>query len=159
MLHIFITPNRKLAALDKAFGNTIGARSYLLQPPKMFPRLPFRHKALKAPSLYSPPRCPLRIRHSATSSSTSQIQPQMEPQTIKIEIVKQLATFTARLPNARFPYYGPLYSAKDIPNIKGTQVDNTFSVGPTISRTWFDDKRGDVVIYHGPCKTVAHIIA
>lgn len=70
----------------------------------------------------------------------------------KIEIVKQLATFTARLSNARFPYYGSLYYTKDIANIKETQVDDMFSVGPTTSRAWFDDKRGDVDICRGPCK-------
>lgn len=76
----------------------------------------------------------------------------------KIEIVKQLAAFTAKLSNARFPYYGSLYYARDIPHVQGTQIDDTFSVGPTTSRTWFDDRRGEVDIYHGPCKMPAHDI-
>lgn len=53
----------------------------------------------------------------------------------RVDVVRQLATFTARLSKARFPYYGSLYFAKDIPEIKGTEVDDTFSVGPTTSRT------------------------
>jgi hypothetical protein len=76
----------------------------------------------------------------------------------KMEIVKQLATFTARLANNRFPSYGSLYYSKDIPNIKGTQVDDTYRVGPTVSRSWFDDKRGDVDIYRGPCKN-SHVLS
>jgi hypothetical protein len=70
----------------------------------------------------------------------------------KIDIVRQLARFSAQLSKARFPYYGSLYYAKDIPEIKGTKIDDTFSVGPTTSRTWFDDKRGEVDVYRGPCK-------
>ncbi|KAH8704499.1 kinase-like domain-containing protein [Phaeosphaeriaceae sp. PMI808] len=76
----------------------------------------------------------------------------------KIEIVKQLAAFTARLSNARFPYYGALYYTRDIHNVKGMQVDNIFSVGPTTSRTWFDDKRGDVDVYHGPWQTAEEVV-
>lgn len=77
----------------------------------------------------------------------------------KIEIVKQLATFTARLSNARFPYYGSLYYTRDIHDVQGMPVDDIFRVGPTTSRTWFDDKRGEVDIYHGPCKMPAPAIA
>jgi hypothetical protein len=70
----------------------------------------------------------------------------------KMDIIRQLATFTAQLSKAHFAYYGSLYYAKDIPEVKGTQVDGTFSVGATTSRTWFDDRRGDVDVYRGPCK-------
>jgi hypothetical protein len=72
----------------------------------------------------------------------------------KIDIVRQLADFLARLSKARFPYYGSLYYSKDIPDITGTEVDEVFSVGPTTSRTWFDDKRGEVDVYRGPCKII-----
>jgi hypothetical protein len=70
----------------------------------------------------------------------------------KIEIVRQLAKFSAQLSKARFPYYGSLYYAKDVPDAKGTEIDDTFSVGPTTSRTWFDDRRGEVDVFRGPCK-------
>ena len=70
----------------------------------------------------------------------------------KIDIVRQLAIFSARMSKARFPYYGSLYYRRDIPAIKGTEIDDTFSVGPTTSRTWFDDKRGEVDVCRGPCK-------
>lgn len=59
----------------------------------------------------------------------------------EIQVVKQLATFTARLSNARFPYFGSLYYTSHIHDIKGMKVDDVFSVGPTTSRTWFDDER------------------
>jgi hypothetical protein len=72
----------------------------------------------------------------------------------KIDIVRQLATFSTQLSKTRFSFYGSLYYARDIPDIKGTEVDDTFSVGPTTSRTWFDDKRGEVEIDRGPCKIV-----
>jgi hypothetical protein len=72
----------------------------------------------------------------------------------KVDIVRQLATFSARLSKARFPYYGSLYYTKDIPDVGGTEVDDTFSVGPTTSRAWFDDKRGEVEVDRGPCKTI-----
>jgi hypothetical protein len=74
----------------------------------------------------------------------------------KMEIVKQLATFTAQLSHAKFPYYGSLYYSKDIPNVSGTQIDSRFSVGPTTSRTWFDDKRGEVDVICGPCKPLIY---
>lgn len=77
----------------------------------------------------------------------------------RTDIVRQLATFSARLSKARFPYYGSLYYGRDIPDIKGTEVDDTFSVGPTTSRTWFDDKRGEVDVYRGPCKIPMHKVS
>jgi len=76
----------------------------------------------------------------------------------KIDIVKQLATFSAQLSKAHFPYYGSLYYARDIPSIKGTEIDDTFSVGPTTSRTWFDDKRGEVDVCRGPCKILVNAV-
>jgi hypothetical protein len=70
----------------------------------------------------------------------------------KIEIVRQLAKLSAQLSKARFPYYGSLYYAKDVPDVTGTEIDDTFSVGPTTSRTWFDDRRGEVDVFRVPCK-------
>jgi hypothetical protein len=75
----------------------------------------------------------------------------------KIDIVRQLPTYSAQLMKAGFPYYGSLYYAKDIPDIQGTEVDGTFSIGPTTSRTWFDDRRGEVDVHRGPCKISARI--
>jgi hypothetical protein len=71
----------------------------------------------------------------------------------KMDVVRKLATYTAQLSKARFPSYGSLYFASDIPDIKGTEVDDKFSIGPTTSRTWFDDGRASVTtINRGPCK-------
>jgi hypothetical protein len=69
----------------------------------------------------------------------------------KAEIVRQLATYSARLSKTKFLYYGSLYYSRDIPDIKGTEVDDTFSVGPTTSRDWVDDRRGEVDVDRGPC--------
>jgi hypothetical protein len=71
----------------------------------------------------------------------------------KIDIVRQLAKISAQLSKARFPYYGSLYYSKDVPDVRGTEIDDIFSVGPTTSRTWFDDRRGEVDIFRGPCKS------
>ncbi|KAF1956274.1 kinase-like protein [Byssothecium circinans] len=76
----------------------------------------------------------------------------------KVDIVRQLATFSARLSKARFPCYGSLYYAKDIPDIRGTEVDDTFSVGPITSRTWFDDKRGEVNVHRGPWTSAEDVL-
>ena len=70
----------------------------------------------------------------------------------KNDVVRQVASYSARLSKARFPCYGSLYHAKDIPDIRGTEVDDCFAVGPTTSRTWFDDKRAEVNVDRGPCK-------
>ncbi|KAJ8116979.1 hypothetical protein OPT61_g1714 [Boeremia exigua] len=76
----------------------------------------------------------------------------------KVDIVRQLATFSARLSKARFAYYGSLYYTKDIPDAIDTRIDDTFSVGPTTSRTWFDDGRGEVDIYRGPWTSAEDVL-
>lgn len=70
----------------------------------------------------------------------------------KVDIVRQLAASQARLYKAHFSHYRSLYYSRDIPDIKGTEVDDTFSIGPITNRSWFDDKRGELDIYRGPCK-------
>ncbi|KAF2130889.1 kinase-like protein [Dothidotthia symphoricarpi CBS 119687] len=78
--------------------------------------------------------------------------------TQRIDIVRQLATFSARLSKARFPHYGSLYYARDILEIRGTEVDETFSVGPTTSRAWFDDRRGDIDVDRGPWASAEDVL-
>lgn len=70
----------------------------------------------------------------------------------KVIIVGQLAVWQARLSKARFPSFGALYYSKDIPAAEKVEVDETFSVGPTVGRSWFDDRRGELDIFRGPCK-------
>ncbi|KAF2845595.1 hypothetical protein T440DRAFT_502337 [Plenodomus tracheiphilus IPT5] len=53
---------------------------------------------------------------------------------------------------------GSLYYAKDIPDIKDTEVDETFSVGPTTIRTWFDDKRGIIAVPRGPWRSAEDVL-
>ena len=73
----------------------------------------------------------------------------------KLDIAKQLAMFTGRLSEARFPFYGSLYYTRDISHDERKPIDDTYCVGPTTSRTWFDDRRGELEIHHGPCKKSA----
>jgi hypothetical protein len=63
----------------------------------------------------------------------------------------QLATITAKLSKARFSSYGSLYCQRDIGNVGGIKVDNTFVIGPTVGRSWFDDRRGEIKVNRGPC--------
>lgn len=70
---------------------------------------------------------------------------------VKVTLVKQLADITAKLSNARFPYYGSLYYQKDISETEGRQIDNTFAIGPITARSWFDDRREEVDVFRGPC--------
>ncbi|KAF2281565.1 kinase-like protein [Westerdykella ornata] len=76
----------------------------------------------------------------------------------RVDIVKQLVAFTSRLYTARFPCYGSLYYSRDIPRGSGIELDDTFSVGPTTSRSWFDDRRGEVDIDRGPWKTAEDVM-
>ncbi|KAH5651601.1 hypothetical protein HBI23_167260 [Parastagonospora nodorum] len=76
----------------------------------------------------------------------------------KTEIVRQLATYSVRLSKAKFPYYGSIYFSRDIPDIKGTEVDDTFSVGPTTSRDWVDDRRGEVDVDRGPWRSPQDVL-
>ncbi|KAF2667398.1 hypothetical protein BT63DRAFT_456698 [Microthyrium microscopicum] len=76
----------------------------------------------------------------------------------KIDIVRQLAVFTSRLSKAHFPAYGSLYYSKDLPDINNKLVDDTFSVGPTTSRAWFDDKRSEVNVHRGPWTSVEDVV-
>ncbi|KAI9740018.1 MAG: hypothetical protein M1818_004769 [Claussenomyces sp. TS43310] len=77
----------------------------------------------------------------------------------RLDIVRQLATFQARLSQAHFPCYGSLYYARDVPDMIGTKIDGTFCVGPTTSRSWFDDKRGELDIHRGSSEEVVTAIS
>ena len=81
----------------------------------------------------------------------------------KFEIVKKLAGFEKAFVSTRFPMYGSLYHAKDLPEVLPSQLvdldskmDDTvysvFAVGPTTNRTFFDDGRDAVDVDRGPCK-------
>ncbi|PYI05373.1 hypothetical protein BO78DRAFT_430530 [Aspergillus sclerotiicarbonarius CBS 121057] len=68
----------------------------------------------------------------------------------KLAIVKQIGTITSTLARARFPSSGSLYFCQDVSESESIKIDNTFAVGPTTGRAWFDDRRGDVDIHRGP---------
>jgi serine/threonine protein kinase len=69
----------------------------------------------------------------------------------KLAIVKQLATITAKLSAARFSHYGSIYYHRDISGDSGINIDDTFAIGPTVGRSWFDDRRGEIDVNRGPC--------
>ena len=70
----------------------------------------------------------------------------------QFEIVRQIATYTARLSKTHFPAYGSLYYSKDVRDIDSKPIDECFSIGPTTSRSWFEDRRAEVEVPRGPCK-------
>jgi hypothetical protein len=70
----------------------------------------------------------------------------------KATLVKNLAGVTAQLSKTRLPGYGSLYYRADMPDCEGVLVDDTFMVGPTVGRAWFDDQRGEIDVSRGPCK-------
>ncbi|RAK95744.1 phosphotransferase enzyme family protein [Aspergillus ibericus CBS 121593] len=86
------------------------------------------------------------------------------PGSDKFQIVKQLVGFEKRLTSSRFPMYGSLYYAKDLPEVQPNQlvgigskkdtVDTVFAVGPTTNRTFFDDGRDAVDVNRGPWESL-----
>ncbi|WEW56950.1 hypothetical protein PRK78_002409 [Emydomyces testavorans] len=61
----------------------------------------------------------------------------------KSTLVKQLGEITGRLSKATFPCYGSLYHLKDLPESEARQIDDTYAIGPTTARAWFDDRRDE----------------
>ncbi|PWY83649.1 hypothetical protein BO94DRAFT_547313 [Aspergillus sclerotioniger CBS 115572] len=57
---------------------------------------------------------------------------------------------------ARFPSYGSLYLRQDVSESESIKIDDTFAIGPTTGRTWFDDRRSEVQVHRGPCKLINH---
>ncbi|PWY91337.1 hypothetical protein BO94DRAFT_573791, partial [Aspergillus sclerotioniger CBS 115572] len=82
------------------------------------------------------------------------------PGSEKFQIVKQLVGFEKSLVSSQFPMYGSLYYAKDLPDVRPSQVvgigskqdtvDSVFAIGPTTNRNFFDDGRDAVDVNRGP---------
>ena len=70
----------------------------------------------------------------------------------KLAIVKQIASISCNLVGFLFPCYGALYRTHDVDQSEAKAIDGDFAIGPTVGRTWFDDRRGDIDICGGPCK-------
>ncbi|RAH85894.1 hypothetical protein BO86DRAFT_329879 [Aspergillus japonicus CBS 114.51] len=68
----------------------------------------------------------------------------------KLSIVKQIGSITSRLSSGRFSAYGSLYLREDIAESEAIAVDDTFAIGPTTGRAWFDDQRAEVDVHRGP---------
>ncbi|KAJ5505984.1 hypothetical protein N7453_004941, partial [Penicillium expansum] len=82
----------------------------------------------------------------------------------KLRIVQQLVVFEKALTSTRFPMYGSLCYADNLPNIHSNQmiefegkkntVSVNFAVGPTTNRTFFDDGRNAVDVDRGPWASI-----
>ncbi|RJE21579.1 Phosphotransferase enzyme family [Aspergillus sclerotialis] len=82
----------------------------------------------------------------------------------KFQILKQLVGFEKALVSSRFPMYGSLYYAKDLPEVHPNQLVKVeskeevegldFAVGPTTNRTFFDNGRDAVDANRGPWHTL-----
>jgi hypothetical protein len=70
----------------------------------------------------------------------------------KLSIVKQIGSISCTLSQAKFPFHGSLYRCQDVSESESIKIDQTFAIGPTTGRAWFDDRRGEVDVDRGPCK-------
>ncbi|KAE8398832.1 kinase-like domain-containing protein [Aspergillus pseudonomiae] len=68
----------------------------------------------------------------------------------KLSITEQIGSITSTLSRAGLPYHGSLYLRKDVSESESIKFDDTFAIGPTTGRAWFDDRRGEVDIHRGP---------
>ncbi|GAB1208000.1 hypothetical protein APSETT445_006737 [Aspergillus pseudonomiae] len=68
----------------------------------------------------------------------------------KLSITEQIGSITSTLSRAGFPSHGSLYLRKDVSESESIKLDDTFAIGPTTGRAWFDDRRGEVDIHRGP---------
>ncbi|KAB8255378.1 kinase-like domain-containing protein [Aspergillus pseudonomiae] len=58
----------------------------------------------------------------------------------KLSITEQIGSITSTLSRAGFPSH----------ESESIKFDDTFAIGPTTGRAWFDDRRGEVDIHRGP---------
>lgn len=78
----------------------------------------------------------------------------------KAAIIRKLVGYETAFASSKFPVYGSLYYAKDLPknchrvspesSIKDESTE--FAVGPSTDRNFFDHGRFDATIDRGPCK-------
>ena len=79
----------------------------------------------------------------------------------RLEIVGTLVGYEKAFASVNLPMHGSLYYAKDLPNPSPSQfldsidwIDKreTFVIGPTTNRSFFDKGRDYVEVNRGPCK-------
>ncbi|KKY18382.1 putative phosphotransferase enzyme family protein [Phaeomoniella chlamydospora] len=97
------------------------------------------------------------VMEKASGIELSRVWDTLKPRK-KIGIVKQLASFTSRLGNTRFPRLGSLYYREDIKDLEKFQIDGRFAIGPTAARSWFDNRRGEVETSRGPWETCIELM-
>ena len=84
----------------------------------------------------------------------------------KVQILDQLVDIERRLAATKFSKFGSLYYKGDLPDTSdstsplyldstGNEVrSETFGIGPTNHRSFFDFGRGELDIERGPCKFI-----
>lgn len=90
------------------------------------------------------------MMEKAPGVELGQVWETMKPRN-KLSIVKQIAAITCTLAQAQFPCFGSLYRRQDGTICESVTIDDQFAIGPTVGRTWFDDRRGEVDVFRGPC--------
>ena len=90
------------------------------------------------------------IMEKAAGVELAQVWGDLEPRD-KVSLVKQLADISSRLGENRFSSYGALYFQKDLSQAEKHAIDDTFAIGPTTARAWFDDRRNEVDVHRCPC--------
>lgn len=68
----------------------------------------------------------------------------------RVEVVEQIAAITAKLSKTRFSHYGSIYYSEDVPDMRKAEIDETFCIGRTTGRSWFDDNRESAIVDRGP---------
>lgn len=111
----------------------------------------------------TPVRSEYIIMELAEGIQLSEVWPNMETRK-KVELVAALRDYQRRWLSITFHQYGSLYfargptSSSPAPdplilemNVEKPDVSG-FSMGPTTSRRWFSDQRGQITTDRGPCK-------
>lgn len=79
----------------------------------------------------------------------------------RLKIVKTLVGYEKAFASANLPMYGSLYYAKDLPNPSPSQFPDSvnsidkgesFIIGPTTNRSFFDKGRDSVEVNRRPCE-------
>ncbi|KAF2239810.1 phosphotransferase enzyme family protein [Viridothelium virens] len=85
----------------------------------------------------------------------------------RLQIVESLVSYEKAFVSANLPMYGSIYYAKDLKNLKSSQLvqtggldnqEKSFAIGPTTNRAFFDDGRDSVEVNRGPWPSLEEYI-